>query len=105
MTEQQLKIALVGAGGKMGMRVSDNLQHSSHDVGYVENSPAGQQRTLDAGRSLTESKTAVRDADVVILAVPDIALGPVSAQIVPDSAVRHHRAHPRPGRGVCKPAV
>ena len=55
MTEQQLKIALVGAGGKMGMRVSDNLQHSAHDVGYVENSPAGQQRTLDAGRSLTES--------------------------------------------------
>ena len=28
MTEQQLKIALVGAGGKMGMRVSDNLQRS-----------------------------------------------------------------------------
>ena len=84
MTEQQLKIAVVGAGGKMGMRVSDNLQHSAHDVGYVENSPAGQQRTLDAGRSLTESTTAVRDADVVILAVPDVALGPVSAQLVPD---------------------
>ena len=83
MTEQQLKIALVGAGGKMGMRVSDNLQRSSHDVCYVENSPAGQQRTLDAGRSLTESTTAVSDADVVILAVPDIALGPVSAQLVP----------------------
>ena len=83
MTEQQLKIALVGAGGKMGMRVSDNLQRSSHDVRYIENSPAGQQRTLDAGRSLTEPKTAVRDADVVILAVPDVALGPVSAQLVP----------------------
>jgi D-apionate oxidoisomerase len=83
VTEQQLKIALIGAGGKMGMRVSDNLQHSAHDVRYIENSPAGQQRTLDAGRSLTESNTAVRDADVVILAVPDIALGPVSEQLVP----------------------
>ena len=83
MTEQQLKIAVVGAGGKMGMRVSDNLQRSSHDVRYIENSPAGQQRTLDAGRSLTESDTAVRDADVVILAVPDVALGPVSEQLVP----------------------
>ena len=82
MTEQQLKIAVVGAGGKMGMRVSDNLQRSSHDVRYIENSPAGQQRTLDAGRSLTESDTAVRDADVVILAVPDVALGPVSEQLV-----------------------
>ena len=63
--------------------MSDNLQHSAHDVRYVENSPAGQQRTLDAGRSLTEAETAVRDADVVILAVPDIALGPVSEQLVP----------------------
>jgi ketol-acid reductoisomerase len=80
VTEQPLKIALVGAGGKMGMRVSDNLQRSSHDVRYIENSPAGRHRTLDAGRSLTESKMAVRDADVVILAVPDVALGPVSAR-------------------------
>jgi ketopantoate reductase len=83
LTAQQLKIAVVGAGGKMGMRVSDNLQRSPHDVRYVENSSAGQQRTLDAGRTLTDVDTAARDADVVILAVPDIALGPVSEQLVP----------------------
>ena len=83
MTAQQLKIAVVGAGGKMGMRVSDNLQRSTHDVRYVENSSAGQQRTLEAGRTLTDIGTAVRYADVVILAVPDIALGPVSEQLVP----------------------
>jgi D-apionate oxidoisomerase len=83
LTAQQLKIAVVGAGGKMGMRVSDNLQRSPHDLRYVENSPAGQQRTLNAGRTLTEGSTAVGDADIVILAVPDIALGPVSEQLVP----------------------
>jgi D-apionate oxidoisomerase len=83
VTAQQLKIAVVGAGGKMGMRVSDNLQRSPHDLRYVENSPAGQQRTLEAGRTLTETGAAVTDADVVILAVPDIALGPVSEQLVP----------------------
>jgi len=83
MTAQQLKIAVVGAGGKMGMRVSDNLQRSTHDVRYVESSPAGQQRTIQAGRTLTDIGTAVRYADVVILAVPDIALGPVSEQLVP----------------------
>ena len=83
MTAQQLKIAVVGAGGKMGMRVSDNLQRSTHDVRYVENSSAGQQRTLEAGRTLTDIGAAVRNADVVILAVPDIALGPVSEQLVP----------------------
>jgi D-apionate oxidoisomerase len=82
MTAKQLKIAVIGAGGKMGMRVSDNLQRSTHDVRYVENSSAGEQRTLEAGRTLTDVGTAGRNADVVILAVPDIALAPVSEQLV-----------------------
>ena len=79
----KLTIAVVGAGGKMGMRVSNNLQRSDHTVFYAENSPAGQQRTTDAGRTVTDTATAVADADVVILAVPDIALGPVSQAVVP----------------------
>ena len=83
MTDQQLTIAVVGAGGKMGMRVSNNLQRGGHVVRYCENSPAGRQRTVDAGRELTETGAAVADADVVILAVPDVALAPVSAEIVP----------------------
>ena len=82
MTEQ-LTIAVVGAGGKMGMRVSDNLQRSDHDIRYVEKSPAGRQRTSDAGRTVTDAEIAVADAEVVILAVPDVALGPVSAELVP----------------------
>jgi hypothetical protein len=83
MTTQQLAIAVIGAGGKMGMRVSNNLQRSNHTVYYSENSPAGQQRTLDAGRTLTDTPTAVAEAEVVILAVPDVALAPVSAEVVP----------------------
>jgi hypothetical protein len=83
MDADQLTIAVVGAGGKMGMRVSNNLQRGGHMVRYSENSPAGRQRTTDAGRELTETSTAVADADVVILAVPDVALAPVSAEIVP----------------------
>ena len=79
----QLTIAVIGAGGKMGMRVSDNLQRSSHAVYYCENSPAGQQRTRDAGREVTDTPTAVADAQAVILAVPDVALGPVSTEVVP----------------------
>ena len=83
MTEQQLTIAVIGAGGKMGMRVSNNLQRSNHHVLYAENSPAGQQRTIEAGRTLTDSAEAAGAADVVILAVPDVALGPVSSALVP----------------------
>lgn len=77
------RIAVIGAGGKMGMRVSDNLQRSTHTVYYSDNSPAGQQRTRDAGREVTDTPTAVAVTHVVILAVPDVALGPVSAEVVP----------------------
>ncbi|MEV6348021.1 phosphogluconate dehydrogenase C-terminal domain-containing protein [Actinoplanes sp. NPDC051851] len=77
------RIAVIGAGGKMGMRVSDNLVKTGHDVRYVENAPAGRQRTLDAGRTLTDAATAVADADIVVLAVPDLALRAVTAELVP----------------------
>lgn len=76
-------IAVIGAGGKMGMRVSDNLVRTDHDVRYVENSPAGQERTRQAGRELTDGPTAVADADIVVLAVPDLALAAVTAEYVP----------------------
>jgi ketopantoate reductase len=77
------KIAVIGAGGKMGMRVSNNLVRTDHTVWYVENSPAGQDRTREAGRELTEAAVAVADADIVVLAVPDLALAPVTADLVP----------------------
>jgi BarA-like signal transduction histidine kinase len=83
MSQKTLTIAVVGAGGKMGMRVSNNLATSAHTVHYSESSPAGRQRTTDAGRTVTDTATAVAAADVVILAVPDIALAPVSAEVVP----------------------
>ncbi len=76
-------IAVIGAGGKMGMRVSNNLVKTAHTVAYVENSPAGQERVTATGRTLTDTADAVRDADVVILAVPDLALKAVSADVVP----------------------
>ncbi len=77
------RIAVIGAGGKMGMRVSNNLVKTDHDVRYSENSPAGQERVTATGRTLTDTATAIADADIVVLAVPDLALGPVTAEIVP----------------------
>ncbi len=78
-----LTIAVIGAGGKMGMRVSNNLAKTEHTAFYVENSPAGQERVTAAGRGLADTETAVADADVVVLAVPDLALASVSASVVP----------------------
>jgi pyrroline-5-carboxylate reductase len=79
----ELTIAVIGAGGKMGMRVSNNLVKTTHTVAYAENSPAGRERVEATGRVLTDSADAVRDADVVVLAVPDLALKAVSAELVP----------------------
>jgi hypothetical protein len=82
-TTQSRRIAVIGAGGKMGMRVSNNLVKTANSVMYVENSPAGRQRTIDAGRELTDAGTAVADADIIVFAVPDLALQSVTADLVP----------------------
>jgi 3-hydroxyisobutyrate dehydrogenase-like beta-hydroxyacid dehydrogenase len=75
-------VAKCRVGRKMGMRVSNNLAKTDHTVFYSENSPAGQERVLATGRTLTDTDAAIADADVVVMAVPGLALGPVSEAII-----------------------
>ena len=78
------KIALVGAGGKMGCRLTDNfLKQPDYAVAYLEVAPAGIERLRQRGVSISEPDEAVADADVVILALPDVAIGSLSATIIP----------------------
>lgn len=80
----QLKtITVIGAGGKMGMRISANFQKSDYQVFYCENSPKAQEQVTAQGRELSEAASVVPLSDVVILAVPDIVLGKVSEGVVP----------------------
>ncbi|PZM15099.1 phosphogluconate dehydrogenase C-terminal domain-containing protein [Rhizobium tubonense] len=75
-------IALFGAGGKMGYRLAKNLKGSRFDVRHVEVSDAGKQRLkADLDLSCLDADTALLGADVVILAVPDTAIGKVAAGI------------------------
>ncbi|OII05459.1 phosphogluconate dehydrogenase C-terminal domain-containing protein [Curtobacterium sp. MCBA15_008] len=76
-------VAVIGAGGKMGTRVSNNFAKSEYTTLYSEASPAGQERIQALGRELTDSLEAAKVADVVILAVPDVLLGSISEQLVP----------------------
>jgi len=78
-----LTVTVVGAGGKMGMRVSDNLARSTYTVFYCENHPAAQDRVRAAGRELSDTSESASRSDVVILAVPDVVLGEVSEALVP----------------------
>ena len=77
------KIALVGAGGKMGMRLSRNLKDSPFEMKYVEISEAGIEKLTELGVQISDGAQVVPEADVVILAVPDVALAKVSATIIP----------------------
>ncbi|WP_328936602.1 NAD(P)-binding domain-containing protein [Streptomyces tauricus] len=76
-------VAVIGAAGKMGQRVSNNLVESDFRVLFSEASPEGQELIRDLGRELTGSADAVAEAGVVILAVPDVVLGKVSEELVP----------------------
>lgn len=76
-------ITVIGAGGKMGMRISANFQKSDYQVFYVENSPKAQEQVTSQGRELSDAASVVPLSDVVILAVPDIVLGKVSEGVVP----------------------
>jgi hypothetical protein len=78
------KIALMGAGGKMGVRLATNLLGSRFDIAPVEVAESGRERLKAAtGLDCVEPGQALSRADVVLLAVPDRAIGAVAHQIVP----------------------
>lgn len=83
MSTQLKTITVIGAGGKMGMRISANLQKSDYQVFYCESAPQAQSQVTAQGRELSEAEAVVPVSDVVILAVPDIVLGKVSEIVVP----------------------
>ena len=78
------KIVLVGAGGKMGCRLTDNFIRCNHyAVDYLEVSEQGIKNLAQRNILVSENPEAIAMADVVILAVPDIIIGKISNDIVP----------------------
>lgn len=79
-----VKIALVGAGGKMGCRLTDNfIKFPMYDVSYLEINEPCIKILKDKGVSLSSQDKAIPEADLVILAVPDVAIGQISSEIIP----------------------
>ena len=79
-----IKLALFGAGGKMGMRLGANLAKSDEfETLRVEISPEGQSRVKAAfGTECVPAETALAEAQVVVLAVPDTHIGKVATAII-----------------------
>jgi hypothetical protein len=77
------KIALLGAGGKMGVRLSTNLHGSRFSIDHVEVSEAGRERLKNAtGADCVDMDTALGQADVVLMAVPDRLIGKIAHDII-----------------------
>jgi D-apionate oxidoisomerase len=79
-----MNITLLGAGGKMGGRITANLQHlPQYKVDYVEASEERRKQMADAGIKTTPIEDALGRADAVILGVPDRLIGKITHDIVP----------------------
>lgn len=78
-----LKVALVGAGGKMGLRLTHNLKNSKYDMSYLEVSHTGIEKLKEQRITVSEPRLCIPVSDIVILAVPDVALDKVSSDVIP----------------------
>jgi len=76
------KLAVIGAGGKMGYRVSANLKNSPYEVSHVEVSEAGRERLKELNITCVDADAALADADFVILTIPDNMIEKVTKQLV-----------------------
>lgn len=78
------KLALFGAGGKMGMRLGANLAKASEfETMHVEVSEEGRARVRAAyGVDCVDTDSALDGADIIVLAVPDTVIGTISHAII-----------------------
>jgi len=75
-------IALLGAGGKMGMRIARNLRHGPYDMHYLEVAPEGRRRLADLGLEVV-GEDVLAGADVAVFALPDTLLEELTERYVP----------------------
>ncbi|NOK78986.1 MAG: semialdehyde dehydrogenase [Chloroflexi bacterium AL-N5] len=79
-----IRVALMGAGGKMGGRITRNIRNlPDYEVMYVEISQDAQVEMSKHGIHTTSQEEALSKAEVVILALPDRYIGRVTQDIVP----------------------
>lgn len=68
----------------MGCRITDRLKDNPrYEVQYVEPSKRGRERLAEREVSVVDEDQALDGAEIVIMAVPDALIGPVSDDIVP----------------------
>ena len=76
-------VAILGAGGKMGARITKKIHDSPHRLAAIEIAPGGHARLEAMGVPLTEGEDWIETADVVVLALPDNVIEKVAHDVVP----------------------
>ncbi len=76
-------ITLMGAGGKMGLRLTDNLRKTDYKVWHVEISERGRAALAERGIATAPVEEALAQSKIVILALPDRLIGPVTHELAP----------------------
>lgn len=81
----KMRVAVIGAGGKMGTRTSKNLAKltDKYDLMLVENAPKGIESIHARGLDVIPVEEALEKAEVVVFAVPDTLIKKLSAIYVP----------------------
>ena len=78
------EVALLGAGGNMGRRITRSLQDSSeYRLRLIEPGERGRSLIEQAGLHTVGQAEGLAGADVVIFAVPDKIIRSVAAEVVP----------------------
>jgi hypothetical protein len=82
--KMSIQVALIGAAGKMGTRISRSLKgEAEYVVTYVEGTLEREEPIRQRGDTPTPMATAVPAADVVIMAVPDMVVAQIAAEVAP----------------------
>src|SRR5712692_10271401 len=77
------RITLMGAGGKMGCRIADNLRKTEYSVRHVEVGDRGKAALAQRGITPLPAEQALDGTDVVILALPDNRIGRITSELEP----------------------
>lgn len=80
----EIKIGILGAGGKMGMRIGANLKKLPNEIFYIENADAGINRLDEIGIEVSAPTAVMGQLDFLILAVPDLYINKITTEVVPD---------------------
>ncbi|HEY8889911.1 MAG TPA: phosphogluconate dehydrogenase C-terminal domain-containing protein [Clostridium sp.] len=80
----KIVVSVIGAGGKMGTRTSNNLAKATDEIElyFVESGETGIQNILKRGFKITPMEEAVLKSDVIVLAVPDSVINIASKSVV-----------------------